>query len=203
LRKPDGRRGQRERACGASAANRSGRDGRRATGDEGNRGAPGPRGQEGKGRASLSPLYHCCSSFLSKCVDFCSSASCSPESLDCLRDAERSARLSSDGVKAATVVLLAADALRGASQPGVACARRPIGGGPPHARHAPAAPQEPTKGTRHAASTHDLPISSQSSQAGCASCGCWTEVWGSSLVSRSTGGRQIRARDGKGGLRGD
>lgn len=30
------------------------------------------------------PLYHCCSSFLSKCVDFCSSASCSCESLDCL-----------------------------------------------------------------------------------------------------------------------
>jgi hypothetical protein len=30
------------------------------------------------------PLYHCCSSFLSKCVDFCSSANCSCESLDCL-----------------------------------------------------------------------------------------------------------------------
>lgn len=32
-----------------------------------------------------SPLYHCCSSLLSKCVDFCSSSSWSCESLDCLR----------------------------------------------------------------------------------------------------------------------
>jgi len=30
------------------------------------------------------PLYHCWSSFLSKCVDFCNSDSCSWESLDCL-----------------------------------------------------------------------------------------------------------------------
>lgn len=29
-------------------------------------------------------MYHCCSSFLSKCVDFCSSASCSCDSFDCL-----------------------------------------------------------------------------------------------------------------------
>lgn len=50
--------------------------------------AAGRRFDCGEGRDGWlcinSPLYHCCSSFLSKWVDFCSSTSCSWESFDCL-----------------------------------------------------------------------------------------------------------------------
>lgn len=43
------------------------------------------RSPERQKLVSILPLYHCCSSFLSKCVDFCRSSNCWGVNLDCLR----------------------------------------------------------------------------------------------------------------------
>lgn len=53
-----------------------------------------PRGSAACARHEMNaPLYHCCSSFLSKCVEFCSSWSCSCDSLDWLYSHKMSAQL--------------------------------------------------------------------------------------------------------------
>lgn len=41
-------------------------------------------GPDGTGTGECLPLYHCCNSFLSKCVDLERSSSCAGDNLDCL-----------------------------------------------------------------------------------------------------------------------